>query len=101
MTDLEKAELLKNVKSYLRITWDDEDEDIQDMINRAIGFFESIDINVNFVTNQQAKQLLLDRCRYIRNYATEEFANNFLSEILNLQMSLILPNYREDEEDGS
>lgn len=89
MSEQEKADLLKDVKSYLRITWDGEDEDIQKMIDRAVSYFDSITgTDVDFVTNGQNRQLLLDRCRYMRNQVIEEFEDNFRSEIINMQFRL-------------
>lgn len=89
MTEQEKADLLDEVKSYLRITWHEEDEDISKMIDRAISYFKSItNVDVDFVQDGQNRQLLLDRCRYMRNHVIEEFEENFKSEIINLQFRL-------------
>lgn len=99
MTEQEKQDLLKDVKSYLRITWDDEDgENILPMIERAIYYFKSVTgTDVDFVNDGQNRQLLLDRCRYVRNHAVEEFEENFKSEIINLQFRLMNV---EDTTDG-
>lgn len=100
MTEQEKKDLLSEVKSYLRITWDEEDEDLSKMIERAISYFKSITSeNVDFVEDGQNRQLLLDRCRYMRNHVVEEFEDNFQSEIINLQFRL----YKvvEDTPDGT
>ena len=98
MAEQEKTMLLNAVKNYLRITWDEEDAELAEMIDRGIAFFNIRGINVNFAEHKVAQQLLLDRCRYVRNYKAEEFENNFLSDILNLQTSLLTV---EGEEDGS
>lgn len=89
MNELEKYILLEIVKDYLRITWDEEDVAISDMIERCISYFLSRGIDVNFAEHTVAQQLLLDRCRYVRNYKAEEFEDNFMSDILNLQLSLL------------
>lgn len=61
MNELEKKDLLKEVKSYLRITWNEEDPDVQKMIDRAISYFKSITgTDVDFVEDGQNRQLLLD-----------------------------------------
>lgn len=88
MNDQEKAILLTEVKNYLRITWDEEDSDISSMIDRSVAYFVSRGIDVNFIDNKTAQQLLLDRCRYVRAYKSEEFETNFISDILNLQLAL-------------
>lgn len=89
MTEQEKALLLNEVKNYLRITWTEEDSEIESLIERSIAYFNIRGIDVNFIEHKMAQQLLLDRCRYVRNYKAEEFEDNFLSDILNLQTSLL------------
>lgn len=79
--------LLQDVKNHLRITWDEEDPDIQKMINRAKAYFKSVTgANLDFFTDNRAQELLLERCRYVRNMSAEEFEKNFRHEILNLQL---------------
>jgi len=86
MTEQETTDLLNDVKNYLRITWDDEDDDLTKMIERAKSYFKSlIEADIDFVNDGQNRQLLLDRCRYMRNHAIEEFEDNFRSEIINMQ----------------
>lgn len=100
MTEQEKKDLLSEVKSYVRITWDEEDKDLSKMIERAISYFKSITgQDVDFVKDGQNRQLLLDRCRYVRNHVVEEFEDNFQSEIINLQFRLY--HVVEDTADGT
>lgn len=99
MTGQEKQDLLKDVKEYLHITWDDEDEALEKIISRAIAFFKNIvGDKVDFVEDEDARQLLLDRCRYVRNYASEEFEDNFSSEITRLQFKYYVPSESDDDE---
>lgn len=89
MTEQEKNDLLQDVKNYLRITWEDEDSDLIKMIERGISYFKSIvGVDVDFIDDLQNRQLLLDRCRYVRNHVVEEFEDNFRSEIINMQFRL-------------
>lgn len=100
MNEQDKVELLNEVKNYLRITWSEEDDDLSKMIQRAISYFKSVTgTDVDFVTDGQNRQLLLDRCRYMRNHVIEEFEDNFKSEIINLQFRI----YKvvEEIEDGT
>ena len=99
MNEKEKDELLNEVKNYLRITWHEEDADISKMVDRAISYFKSITGTDDFVEDGQNRQLLLDRCRYMRNHVIEEFEENFQSEIINLQFRI----YKvvEDIKDGT
>ena len=56
MTEQEKNDLLNDVKNYLRITWDDEDADIQKMISRSMAYFKSVTgADVDFVQDEQAR----------------------------------------------
>ena len=89
MTDQEKLLLLDKVKNYLRITWEEEDDDVASMIDRGIAYFKMRGVDVNFVEQHAAQQLLLDWCRYVRNYRLEDFENNFLSELLNIQLNFV------------
>ena len=98
MSDQEKLMLLNKVKNYLRITWTEEDDDVSDMIDRGIDYFKIRGVDVNFNDHKVARQLLFDWCRYVRNYKADEYENNFLSDVLNLQMNLAL---EEGENDGS
>lgn len=101
MSEQEKITLLQDVKNYLRITWDEEDEDVSKMISRALAYFKrKTGHTIDFVKDEDARQLLLDRCRYVRNHMAEEFEDNFLSEILSLQVS-VLPSPVEGNSDGS
>lgn len=89
LNESDKAFLLDAVKSYLRITWNEEDSEIANMIDRGISYFNIRGVDVNFASHQVAQQLLLDWCRYIRNYKSDEFEDRYLSDILNLQTSLL------------
>lgn len=97
MMDHEKQMLLTKVKNYLRITWDEEDDDVVDMIDRGIAYFRIRGVDVNFLHQEAAQQLLLDWCRYVRNYKLEEFENNFLSDVLNIQLNLVFESGESDE----
>ncbi|MER2111168.1 MAG: hypothetical protein ABS960_00655 [Solibacillus isronensis] len=100
MTEQEKAVLLQDVKNYLHITWNEEDSDtLMPMIERAISYFNSItNANIDFVKDGQNRQLLLDRCRYMRNHVIEEFEDNFRSEIINMQFRLYTVEEHTDDE---
>lgn len=82
--------LLNEVKSYLRITWNEEDGNISNMINRAVSYLnEKAGVTIDFDLDQLARQLLLDRCRYVYNHVPEEFEDNFLSDINSLQLRYV------------
>lgn len=79
--------LLKEVKEYLKITWDDEDNYLQGIIDRGKANLQELTgTELNYKTEGQPKALLFDYCRYAYNNALEYFEDNFSKEILRLQL---------------
>lgn len=80
--------LLKDVKEYLKITWDDEDDSLQGIINRGQANLQELTgTQMDFEQEGQPKSLLLDYCRYAYNNALEYYESNFQREILRLQLT--------------
>ena len=78
--------MLEEVKSELRITWDDEDIRLQGLIERAKAYLNDLaGAKLDFEEEGVPKDLLLARCRYVYNNAAEYFEENFHSEIVRLQ----------------
>ncbi|WP_330386634.1 head-tail connector protein [Tindallia californiensis] len=78
---------MEEVKEVLKITWDDEDVMLQRMIDQAKAYLQDLaGIELDFETASLEKGLLLDRCRYVYNNATEYFEENFQREILRMQL---------------
>ncbi len=79
--------MLQKVKAYLKITWDDEDTAITDLITRGKKKLEELaGAEPDFDTEGLARALLFDYCRYAYNNASEYFEENFQKEILRLQL---------------
>lgn len=79
--------MLEDVKEYLKITWDDEDVKLQNMIDRGQNYLnERTGVELDYTTEGQPKALLLDYCRYAYNNALEYFNENFKSELFRLQL---------------
>lgn len=79
--------MLKEVKYYLKITWDSEDNYLQGIINRGKSNLEELTgTTLDFEVEGQSKSLLLDYCRYAYNNALEYYEENFQKEILRLQL---------------
>ena len=79
--------LLNNVKDYLKITWDDEDNNLQGIISRGKNYLQDLTgTELDFEVEGQPKSLLLDYCRYAYNNALEYFEENFYKEITRLQL---------------
>lgn len=93
--------MLDAVKRYLRITWDDEDDHLIDMIDRSKAYLNELaGAELDYDSDGLARSLLLDRVRYVYNNATEYFEENFHRELLRLQLSTgVALMDREDGED--
>lgn len=80
--------LLKDVKDYLKITWNDEDASLQGIIRRGQANLQDLTgTELDFEQEGQPKALLLDYCRYAYNNALEYYESNFQKEILRLQFT--------------
>lgn len=78
-------DLLVDVKNNLRITWDEEDNDLKKMIMRSMAYLDNLTgAPLDYSEEKPPKELLLERCRYVYNNAAEEFEKNFHSELSRL-----------------
>ncbi len=79
--------MLRAVKNYLKIAWNDEDSHIQGIIDRGQAYLNDLTgAELDYETDGQPKALLLDYCRYVYNNASEYFEENFAKELLRLQL---------------
>ncbi len=79
--------LLLELKDYLKITWDNEDAYLQNIINRGQEYLKDLTVtDLDFEKEGLAKSLLLDYCRYYYNNAVEYFEENFQRQIVRLQL---------------
>jgi hypothetical protein len=84
-------ELVKDVKNHLRITWDEEDEDLMKLIERAKAYLSSLtSASFDFSQEEWPKEILLERCRYVYNNAADEFEENFKHELSRLILQVAL-----------
>ncbi|MEY9975300.1 phage head-tail connector protein [Lysinibacillus sp. RC79] len=92
-------ELLKELKGRLRITWDDEDPELERIINRAKSYFEKLTSKTfSFGLDTWETELLLERCRYVYNNAADEFEKNFADELKRLILHVALEKRAVDGE---
>lgn len=90
--------LLAEVKQYLHIDWDSDDDLLAGYIHRGQARLQKIAGGyLNFHQEGLAKSLLLDYCRYANSQALEVFEKNFESELVELHMSGMLDG-DEDED---
>lgn len=90
--------MLQEVKEYLKITWDDEDNYLQGIIDRGKDYLQQLTgTELDFEAEGQPKALLLDYCRYAYNNALEYYESNFHKEIVRLQLQeAVKKNAREE-----
>lgn len=94
--------LLEAVKNYLDITWDDlaGDEKLSGIIARGIKYINAIAGAVlDYTIEDKPRELLFDYCRYARSNALNEFAINYLHELLSLQISQEVKDYAAENPD--
>ncbi|WP_326158390.1 head-tail connector protein [Schinkia azotoformans] len=78
-------QLLDQLKSRLRITWDDEDDSLKEMLKDASNYLAKLTgIPIDFVNDAQGKTLLIERCRYVYNNVADEFEKNYKHELSRL-----------------
>lgn len=82
-------ELLQDVKDYLDIRWDDEttDKKLTGIILRGMKYLDKVaGEECDYSQEDKPRELLFEYCRYARSNALEAFQDNYLSELLTLQM---------------
>lgn len=88
--------LLDEVKNYLDMTWElsgEEQSKLEGIINRGKAYLDRIaGKEQDYNKEGQAKALLMDYTRYVRSNALDEYQNNYLHELLALQMEQVIPN---------
>ena len=89
---------LKEVKEYLKITWDDEDVKLNSLIKRGEDYLQSIaGVTLDFESETATKSLLLDHIRYAYNNALEYFEENFRSDLIRLQFKSVVNLYESKD----
>lgn len=81
--------MLEELKYHLKITWDEEDNELANLLDRGKKALKRIfGIEINYEENEDIKELLFNWCRYSRNHATEFFQQNFREEINTIAFTL-------------
>jgi len=93
-------ELLEPIRNYLDITWVDDagDEKLSGIIARGIKYIDSIaGGTMDYSIEDKPRELLFDYCRYVRSNALDEFMNNYMHELLSLQIREEVKAYAESQ----
>ncbi len=92
--------MLQEIKNYLKITWDDEDATITELINRGKAKLnELVGAELDFEAEGLPRSLLFDYVRYAYNNASEYWEENYQHEILRLQLMISVSMLEEDADD--
>lgn len=81
--------LLEDVRNYLDITWEDPvgDKKLSGIISRGIKYINgTAGADLDYSVEDKPRELLFDYCRYVRSNALSDFQNNYLHELLTLQI---------------
>lgn len=83
--------LLTATKTYLDITWDmgaDEQAKLEGILLRGMDYIDrAAGAAMDYAEEKQPRALLLDYARYARAGALDEFALNYLHDLLGLQIA--------------
>lgn len=81
--------LLADARNYLDITWDDPDGDrkLSGILERGMRYLDrAAGRELDYMAEDAPRALLFDYARYVRADALEEFQDNYLHELIGLQM---------------
>lgn len=92
--------MLEAIKDYLRVTWADDDDLLNELIARGKQKLEELaGAAPDFEGEGLARSLLFDYVRYAYNNASEYFEENFQQEIMRLQIITGVSLLPEDDAD--
>ncbi|EJS72905.1 hypothetical protein [Bacillus cereus] len=79
MNETLNEKLLEEVKSFMKVTWNEEDQDILKSIGRTKAYLQKLygSVPLSFDDENQAKELLLNRCWYEREKSLNDFETNY------------------------
>lgn len=90
MTAEDFTALLRDVKLYTDITWDDEqtDQKLAGIVKRGMAYLSrrAGETELDFLTEGQPRALLMDYARYARANALDDFPLNYRQELLDLYL---------------
>ncbi|SDP88808.1 hypothetical protein SAMN04515624_1542 [Eubacterium maltosivorans] len=92
--------LLDDVKNYVDMTWEDPESEkkLSGIIARGMAYINRIaGSEQDFTEEAKPRELLFDYVRYVRAGALDEFAKNYLSELLALQIDKKVERYADQQ----
>ncbi|HCX3762606.1 TPA: hypothetical protein OZN03_001962 [Staphylococcus aureus] len=94
-------DILEKLKNRLHILDEESDENLIEMIVSSIVKLKNTCGEFDINSNEQVRELVFERVRYIYNDVLEHFERNFAREITDLQMRLFFESSEENEETKS
>lgn len=83
--------MLEELKKYLKITYDEDDYNLQRSLRAGKDYLEFIaGTTLDFESSFINKTLLFNYCRYDYNNALEYFTDNFNKELVQLQIRSVV-----------
>lgn len=83
--------MLSELKQRLRITWTEDDAVLNEMLEGSKAYLEELTgTSFDYATDYRAKELVLERCRYVFHNAGDEFEKNYKSELQRLILTVAL-----------
>ncbi|MEN3092948.1 phage gp6-like head-tail connector protein [Lacticaseibacillus paracasei] len=95
MNDDQVKSLLTDFKSRMSIYHSSEDAELKNMLQASYDAVKRM-TGVSDITNNQFKELVIERTRYVYNDQVEFFEDNFLSTIIGLNLQA----YGEEDDDN-
>ena len=82
--------VLKEFKGRMKIMHSSEDDNLKRLLSSSLVALKASCGEFGF-DNEMGKELVFERARYLYNDSLEFFSDNFLTEIINLSISLYSP----------
>lgn len=95
MNDHQIESLLTEFKCRMSIYHSSEDAELKNMLQASYDVVNRM-TGVSDITNNQFKELVIERTRYVYNDQVEFFEDNFLSTIIGLNLQA----YGEEDDDN-
>lgn len=84
-------DFLIELKERLKITWDDDDQDLTRIIERTKAYLSDIAGGpLDFTSDLMAQELLFERSRYVFNNAADDFLTNYSDDIMRMRLRVAI-----------
>lgn len=93
-----KADLLQEFKDRMHFTHSSEDTSLKRLLSLSYSAIVSMVGTFDIDVNARARELVLERTRYVYNEALEFFNTNFSSEISSVQLEIALEEISLEED---